>query len=64
MTDDQCIAALIRSNDMLRAAVTMAGKELAKREMTGKRHRKMLELMRDALREGRAAAKAAKGASR
>jgi hypothetical protein len=48
-------------NDVLRAALIVAGKELAKRKIAGKGYREMLRLMRDAVREARATVKSAKG---
>jgi hypothetical protein len=54
MTDQEHIAALIRSNDELRGVLIVAGREMGRRKIMGERQRKVLELMRQAVREGRA----------
>jgi translation initiation factor IF-3 len=61
MTDREHIEALIRSNDELRAALVLAGKEFAKREMTADlRFGRMLQSMREAITDSREVVKAAK----
>lgn len=61
MTEQEHIAALIRSNDELRGALIVAGREMGKRKILGERQRKVLELTRQSVREGGAVVKAAKG---
>jgi hypothetical protein len=55
MTDQERIHSVIRSNDELRAVLILAGKELAKRKMVGKRYKALLNAMRRSVREVRAA---------
>lgn len=53
MSEREHIKALIQSNDQLRAVLILAGKELGKQSITGERLRRMLEMMRETVREGR-----------
>jgi hypothetical protein len=55
MANKDHIQALIVSNDQLRGALIVAGREMGKRKILGERQRKILELMRQAVREGRPA---------
>ncbi len=59
VTDREHIRALIQSKDQPRAALIIAGKELSKRQIVGRKHRVMLTLFRNAIPEGRVVVQAA-----
>jgi hypothetical protein len=56
---------MLASNDRLRSALIFARREMGKRKILGERQRKLLELMRQAAREGMAAgARSSEGKAR